>query len=167
MKQGDFQIEKVESMGELESLVDKEHLIFCDDMQNAFLIINFKDGQKIGVAYYNYGITPECQYSGDDTLLYLGVGKNFFCINTCKNEVLVNDNLQSIFYELRYDSNRGYVCVICELDVYCYYNGKQKWKMGFRDTIVDYNIIDDAKIFIMCDDGTEYIFYLEDGKIAE
>ena len=154
-------------MGELESLVDKEHLILCDDMQNAFLLINFKDGQKIGVAYYDFGITPEFQYSGDGKLLYSGVGKKFLCIDTCKNKVLVNDNLQSIFYELRYDSNRGYVCVICELDIYCYYAEKQKWKMGFRDTIIDYHIIDDTKIFIMCDDGTEYIFYLEDGKIAE
>lgn len=167
MEQVNFQIEKVESMRELENSVDKEHLILCDDMQNAFLTINFDDERKIGVAYYNYGIMPEFQCSRDGTLLYLGVGKNFFCINNCKNKVLVDDNLQSIFYELLYDSNKNHICVICELDVYCYCAEKQKWKMGFRDVIVDYNIIDDTKIFIMCDDGTEYIFFLEDGKVAE
>ena len=44
---------------------------------------------------------------------------------------------------------------------------KQKWKMGFRDIIVEYNIIDDAKISILCDDGEGYILFLEDGKITE
>ena len=39
--------------------------------------------------------------------------------------------------------------------------------MGFRDIIVEYNIIDDAKISILCNDGKGYILFLEDGKITE
>lgn len=154
-------------MGELECQVDKEQLILCDDMQNAFFIVNFDNARKLGVAYYNYGVAPDFQCSGDGELLYLGFGKNFLCIDIYENKILVNDNLQSVFYELCYDSNKNYICVICELDVYCYCAEKQKWKMGFGDIIVDYNIIDDAKISFLCDDGVEYIFFLKDGKIAE
>lgn len=157
----------MDSLRELESQVDKEQLILCDDMQNTFLIINFDDIRKMGVAYYDYGVAPDYQYFGADELLYLGLGKNFLCINVCEKRVLVNDNLQSIFYELLYDSNKNYICAICELDVYCYCIEKQKWKMGFRDIIVNYNIIDNDKISILCDNGMEYVFFLENGKMVE
>ncbi len=139
----------------------------CDDMQNTFLIVNFDNVQKIGIAYYDYGVAPDFQCSGDGELVYLGIGKNFLCIDIYENKVLVNDNLQSVFYELCYDSNKNHICAICELDLYCYCAEKQKWKMGFRDIIVDYNIIDDTKISISCDNGVEYIFFLENGKIIE
>lgn len=167
MEQVDIHIKKIGSMGELESRVDKEQLILCDDMQNTFFIVNFDNVRKLGVAYYDYGVAPDFQCSGDGALLYLGFGKNFLCIDIYENKILVNDNLQSVFYELCYDSNKKYICIICELDIYCYCAEKQKWKVGFRDIIVDYNIIDDAKITILCDDGVEYIFFLKDGKIAE
>lgn len=167
MEQVDIHIKKIDSLGELESQVDKEQLILCDDMQNTFFIVNFNNIRKLGVAYYDYGIALDFQCSRDGGLLYLGFGKNFLCIDTYENKILVNDNLQSVFYELCYDSKKNYICVICELDVYCYCTEKQNWRMGFRDIIVDYNIIDNAKISILCDDGVEYVFFLEDGKIAE
>lgn len=167
MEQVDIHIKKIDSLSELVSQVDKERLILCDDMQNTFFIVNFDNAQKLGVAYYDYGVTPDFQCSVDGALLYLGFGKNFLCIDTYENRILVNDNLQSVFYELCYDSNMNYICVICELDIYCYCAEKQKWKIGFRNIIVDYNIIDNTKISILCDDGVEYIFSLKDGKIVE
>ena len=57
--------------------------------------------------------------------------------------------------------------MICELDVYCYCAEKQKWKMGFKDIIVDYQIINDDKISLLCGDGVKYMLFLKDGKIAE
>lgn len=162
-----YSYKKIDSLGELKSQVNKEQLIICDDMQNAFFIINFDNARKLGVAYYDYGVDPDFQCSADGALLYLGFGKKFLCIDTYENKILVNDNLQSVFYELCYDANKNYICVICELDVYCYCAERQKWKMGFRDIIVDYNIIDNVKISILCDDGVEYILFLKDGKIAE
>lgn len=164
MEQGDIHIKKIDSLGELESRVDKEQLILCDDMQNTFFIVNFDNTRKLGVAYYDYGVAPDFQCSVDGALFYLGLGMNFLCIDIYENKILVNDNLQSVFYELRYDSNKEYICVICELDIYCYCAEKQKWKIGFGNIIAECNIIDNAKISILCDDGTEYIFSLKDGK---
>ena len=163
----DIYIEKIDSFGELESLLDKEQLILCDDMQNKFFIVNFDNVRKLGVAYYDYGVAPDFQCSGDSSLFYLGFGENFLCIDIYEDRILVNDKLQSVFYELCYDSNKNYICVICELDVYCYCAEKLKWKMGFRDIIIDYKIIDDTKISILCNDGVEYIFFLKDGNIVE
>lgn len=167
MEQVDIHLIKLDGLCELESQVNKEQLILCDDMQNTFFVVNFDNVRKWGVAYYDYGVAPDFQCSRDDALFYLGFGKKFLCIDIYKNKVLINDNLQSVFYELCYDSKRNYICAICELDVYCYFVEKQKWKMGFRDIIVGYSIIDDAKISILCDDGAEYILFLEDGKTAE
>lgn len=160
-------IKKLNSLSELKNQVNKKQLILCDDIQNTFFIINFDNTQKIGVAYYDYGIPPSFQYSIDGTLLYIGIGKNFLCISIYEKKILINDSLQSIFYELLYDSNKNHICVICELDIYCYYSRIQKWKIGFRDIIVNYNIIDDSKIAISCDNNIEYIFFLENGKMAE
>ena len=39
--------------------------------------------------------------------------------------------------------------------------------MGFRDIVIGQNIIDDTKISLLCDDGEEYVFFLENGKITE
>lgn len=36
MEQVNIHVKKVENFGELESQVDKEQLILCDDMQNTF-----------------------------------------------------------------------------------------------------------------------------------
>ncbi len=157
----------MKNLDELKSQIDKDQLIICDDIQNAFYIINFNNKQKLGVAYYDYGVALDLQYSGDGTLLYLGFGKKLLCIDTHQYKILVNEDLQSVFYELHYDTNRNYICVICELDVYCYNAGRQRWKMGFRDIIVEYKIIDDAKISILCNDDVEYTFLLKDGKIVE
>ena len=165
MEEENIYIEKIESFYELENKIDKEQLVLCDNVQNAFVIIHLKKSFQIGIAYYDYGIPIDFQFSKNNELLYLGVGKNFLCIDMKKNRILINNVLQSVFYELLCDLNKNYICVICELDVYCYYLKKQQWRMGFRDIVVDYSIIND-KLSILCDDGRQYMFYLESGKIV-
>ena len=166
MEQANIYINKLDSLAELENQIDKDQLMIFDDMQNAFIVINF-DVYKMGIAYYEYGIAPDCRCSDDGTVLFIGFGMNFLCMDVCKRKISVHEKLQSIFYEFLYDSKQIFLCVICELDVYCYSVGKLKWKMGFRDIILNYSIIDDIMIFISCDDGFEYVFFLEDGKIAD
>ena len=165
MEQFNNCIKKIESLCELESQIDKEQLILCDDMQNTFFVINLDDTQKVGIGYYDYGVPPGFQYSQNGELLYVGVGRNLLCINIYQSKVLFNEDLQSVFYELLYDWKKNYICVICELDVYCYCLQKQKWKMGFRSIINEYSIIDN-NVFILCDDGIEYLFTLEEGKLV-
>lgn len=131
------------------------------------MIIQYNDAHRIGIAYYDYGITPAFLYSQDYRYLYLGFGKKLISIDLNENEIIENENLQSVFYEFIYDSKKNYVCVICELDLYCYFGNKCLWKIGFKDIIGDYGIVDDSKISIECDDGMEYLFSLEDGGVIE
>lgn len=70
MDKGNICIKKIDSLDELESQVDKEQLIYCDNMQNTFIIINFDDVQKIGIAYYDYGVVPDYLCSGDGAIFY-------------------------------------------------------------------------------------------------
>lgn len=165
MEPYNVQFEKKESLYELESQVNKESLILCDDIQNNFMIVEYDDAHRIGIAYYDYGITPAFFYSQDYTYLYLGVGKKLISIDLIENKIIENENLQSLFYEFICDSKKNYVCVICELDLYCYLGNKLSWKIGFKDIVCDYSIVDDSKISIKCDDGMEYLFSLKDGTV--
>lgn len=165
LEQIDVCIKKMENRQELECLINNEQLILCDNMQNTFIIINLDGKSSVGIGYYDYGIAPDFKCSEDSGLIYVGVGKNLLCINTYENNVLFNESLQSVFYELLYDLNNNYICVICELDLYCYHLKEQKWKIGFRSIINDYSITND-NIYILCDDGIEYLFSLEDGKLV-
>ena len=166
LERASIYLDRKESLFELENQVSKEQLILCDSMQNTFLILNYNNGQnKIGIAYYDYGVELDFQYSKDETLLYVGVGENLLVISIFEGKLIFNHRLQSVFYELICDTNKNYICAICELDVYCYCGKSQKWKMGFRDIINSYNIIDNMNVLIACNDGMEYSFSLEDGKM--
>ena len=98
MKKENVYIEKIESFYELKNKIDKEQLVLCDNVQNAFVIIHLKKSFQIGIAYYDYGIPIDFQFSKNNELLYLGVGENFLCIDMKKNRILINNVLQSVFY---------------------------------------------------------------------
>lgn len=101
-----IQFEKNESLYELESKVDKENIIVCDDIQNTYMIIEYDDSHRIGIAYYDYGITPAFLYSQDYTYLYLGFGKKLMCIDLNENTIIESENLPSVFYEFICDSKK-------------------------------------------------------------
>lgn len=167
MAQFNIQFDKIESLEALESQIDTQSIIVCDDIQNTFMTIEYDDAHKIGIAYYDYGITPAYMYSQDFAYLYLGFGKKIICIDLNESTVIESDNLPSIFYEFIGNSKKNYVCVICELDLYCFHEDKILWKIGFKDVVSDYEIVDDSKISIECDDGMEYLFSLKNGKLIE
>lgn len=167
MGKSNVHIKEIDTLNELKCQVNDEKLILCGEIQNTFLVISFDKVQKIGIAYYDYGILPDFYYYEDRRLFYLGVGMNLMCIDTLEEKVLVNDVLGSVFYELLYDFKTNYIYVICELDIYCYYLGKQKWRVSLGDIIEEYYIFDDTKIFVSCNDNSQYTILLKDGKIVE
>ena len=167
MKNLNVIFEKKENIHEMENLIGKEKITLCDEIQNNFLIICFDDIRAFGIAYYDYGIKPDYYYSITHKCLYLGVGMKFICMNTEQEKIVTNDNLKSVFYEILVCSNGEFICVICELNAYCYCNGKQIWEMGFSDIIVDYIIINNEQIIITCDDGRRYTLILQNGKLVK
>jgi hypothetical protein len=165
MEQFIIQFEKKENLLDLKSQVSKDKLILCDDIQNTFIVVKLNNSHNIGIAYYSYGLSLNSFYSQDNTFFYLGFGKTFLCIDIYRSKILYNQKLQSVFYEFLYDSNKGYICLICELDVYCYYKNSLKWKIGFEDILNDYSIIDDTKLSILCNNGEDYLISLKEGNI--
>lgn len=167
MEQYILQYSKMDNFDALEGKIDKENIVLCDDIQNTFIVIAYDDVHRIGIAYYNYGIKPAYMYSEDCKYLYLGFGKKMICIDLNKNRITERESLSSIFYELISDSRRNYVCVVCELDLYCYQGNTNLWKIGFKDVIEEYQMVDDSKISIKCSDGTDYLFQLKNGELIE
>ena len=47
------------------------------------------------------------------------------------------------------------------------YLGKIKWSMGFRDIVTKYWLVNDKSICVLSDDGLDYAFSLESGKLVE
>ncbi len=165
MEQLVIQFEKKENLLDLKSQVSKDKLILCDDIQNTFIVVKFNNSHNIGLAYYSYGLSINSLYSQDNAFFYLGFGKNFLCIDIYGGKILDNVKLQSVFYEFLCDYNKDYICLICELDVYCYYENVLKWKIGFRDILNDYSIIDNTKLSILCNNGEDYLISLKEGQI--
>lgn len=46
---------------------------------------------------------------------------NFLGIDLYQERVVINKKLQSVFYEIVHDSTREYICIVCELELYCYF----------------------------------------------
>ncbi|RDU24560.1 hypothetical protein [Anaerosacchariphilus polymeriproducens] len=167
MTEIDIQVFRVSSLEELEETVDKVNIFKYDDVQNEFNVLTIGKEKKIGITYYNYGIDPEIVCDKDNKVIYVGFGKNLMVINTSDGKVLSDDNLQSIFYEFLTDSKGERIYIICELDVYCYNLNAVLWNIGFKDIINDYSIVDDKRIYISCDDGTDIYLSLDNGSVLE
>lgn len=161
----DISCRKVDSYRELKCLVGcKDQLLLCDDMQNSYLLLEFAD-KKFGIAYYDYGVPPNSQYFKEINYYYLGLGINFLCINVKTNKLLFNHKLNSVFMDLIYDSEKRYICVICELDIYCYYQGVREWRRSFSSIVIDFKLLDRRKVLIICDDGNQFILSIYNGDI--
>lgn len=165
MEDGKVVITKIDTLGELENLVNKKNLILCDEMQNTFLLLEFYNKKKMGIAYYDYGIPADIKILDISEKMYIGLGISFLNINICKNEVIFNHTLQSVFFELLFAKNNTIIYVVCELDVYCYSMQGRKWLHGFWNIINDFKIIDDSNIYIKCEDNRRYVLSVENGEI--
>lgn len=161
----DINSRKIDSYRELKYLLDcKDQLLLCDDIQNSYLLLEFAN-EKFGIAYYDYGVPPNSQYFEESNYFYLGLGINFLCFNVTTNKLLFNHTLNSVFMELIYDSERKYLCLICELDIYCYYEGVREWKRSFNSIVIAFKLLDERKVLIICDDGNQFILSIDDGDV--
>lgn len=154
----------VDNLNELRNIVDEEHIVLCDEMQNDFLIINLDHNKKIGIGYYSYGISPDLKYSNDKDVLYIGVSRNIVCINVNNCQIMLNIQLDSVFYQLLFSEKENYIYAICELDIYCYLKQKQIWKVSFDDVINTFKLIGDDTLLVSCDDDKVYKILLSDGS---
>lgn len=160
-----IKIDKIDSARELESVIPRDNIITFDEIQNTYYKISIDEKFIVGVEYCSHGIKINYMLVHDESLLFIGIGMHLLCIDMKNKKILFTKELQSVFYEIIADTNHNYLCIVCELDIYCYVMEKEVWKMGFRDILIDFNIIDNKIIFALCDNGEEFKISIEDGKI--
>lgn len=158
-------LKDVESLLFLENKLCDKPLITSDDRQNKFYYVEANNKVICGITYYNYGIRPSFVMENNNRNLWIGFGKKVFCIDIFSLEIKLEEELVSIFYEVISDSVKKYICVICELDIYCFTSYKNIWKVGFKDIINEFEIDNDKKIKVRCNTD-EFLVMLANGKVS-
>lgn len=158
-------IEKIESAGKLENLIQHKQLIKFDETNNTYCYIVICDEYIIGVEYCNHGIDIAYQIDYKRNNVYFGIGQHLLCLDVVKRAIVFCKDLRSVFYEIITDADRNYFAIICELDLYVYRNNTQIWEIGFRDIVTGYKLVDDKYLKILSDDS-EVTFSLKDGSVV-
>lgn len=158
-------INKKESLEELRRLVNANNLMSFDETCNAYYHLTIVDDYSIGIACNDCGGDIEYIVS-NNRYMYIGVGLHLVCVDILKKDICFDKNLNSVFCEFLSDSSRNYFAAICELDLCVYKNESILWKIGFRDMVVDYKLIDDQYIKVVSDRGEEILFSISDGSVS-
>ena len=77
-------------------------------------------------------------------------------------EILFNKPLFSPILDVIDIENTIYV--ICDLELICYSDKKEKWKLGLRELITNYKLLEDDRLWLDCE-GDEWIINLSDGTV--
>lgn len=160
-----IKIYQIDSARELETAIYVDDIITLGETQNTYCKINICGDYIIGVKYCNYGIDIDYKFSCDESLLYIGVGMYLLCIDVNRKTILFIKELQSVFYEIIADNSQNYLCIMCELNIYCYTKFKKVWEIGLSDILNDFNIVDENILSVMCENGDELKLSISDGKI--
>ena len=160
-------IEKKESLGELERIIKSNKLLKLDDVCNEYYYIAIEDDFIIGIACNSCGVDLEYRFADNDDIVYICIGVHLLCLDVNSRNICFCKTLPSVFIEILSDSLGCYYVVICELDLYVYKNNNQLWKIGFRDIVMDYELIDDKYIKVLTEGGEETIFSISDGNVIK
>ena len=154
-------IDKKESLGELERVIKSNKLLKLDDVCNEYYYIAIEDNFIIGIACNSCGVDLEYRSADIDDIVYIGIGVHLLCLDVNSRNICFCKTLPSVFIL------GCYYVVICELDLYVYKNNNQLWKIGFRDIVIDYELIDDKYIKVLTEGGEETIFSIYDGNVIK
>lgn len=165
MEEKMIKIYQIDSARELEAAIHVDDIITLGETQNAYCKINICGDYVIGVKYCNYGINIDYKLFCNESLLYIGIGMYLLCIDVNQKTILFIKELQSVFYEIIADNSHNYLCIMCELNIYCYTKVKEVWKIGLSDILNDFNIVDENILSVMCENGEEIKLSISDGKI--
>ena len=93
---------------------------------------------------------------------YIGAGQNLLLIDIENKEILFNKLLFSPILDVIDIENTIYI--ICDLELICYSDKKEKWKLGFRELITNYKLLEDDRLWLDCE-GDEWTINLSDGTV--
>lgn len=167
-----FIVQNYETYNELKLAIDKNKGIKIfgkiEESNNRYTLIVSQDNELcFGITYYFLGLNPQIEFMLQSNIVFLGFNENIVTIDYVNKQIISEFKLFSLFYEFISISSLNIIISICELDV-CVFNGVGEilWKIGFKDIIEDFKIIESDKLYIKCMDGYEIIFSVQDGTVG-
>ena len=159
----DIIIKRIDTLMELENKLGGRKMVYCDEYHNMYAIINIRNSFEFGIAYADYGIDLMFGFDDKNDVCYIGAGKNLLLIDIKNKEILFNEKLFTVILDVINIGNDVYV--LCDLELICYSEKKEKWSTAFREMVTNYELLDNERLWLDCD-GRQLIINLQDGTVV-
>ena len=143
----DIIIKRIDTLMELENKLGGRKMVYCDEYHNMYAIINIRNSFEFGIAYADYGIDLMFGFDDKNDVCYIGAGQN----------------LSTVILDVINIGNDVYV--LCDLELICYSEKKEKWSTAFREMVTNYELLDNERLWLDCD-GRQLIINLQDGTVV-
>ena len=159
----DIIIKRIDTLMELENKLGGRKMVYCDEYHNMYAIINIRNSSEFGIAYADYGIDLMFGFDDKNDVCYIGAGQNLLLIDIKNKEILFNEKLSTVILDVINIGNDVYV--LCDLELICYSEKKEKWSTAFREMVTNYELLDNERLWLDCD-GRQLIINLQDGTVV-
>ena len=159
----DIIIKRIDTLMELENKLGGRKMVYCDEYHNMYAIINIRNSFEFGIAYADYGIDLMFGFDDKNDVCYIGAGQNLLLIDIKNKEILFNEKLFTVILDVI--NIRKDVYVLCDLELICYSEKKEKWSTAFREMVTNYELLDNERLWLDCD-GRQLIINLQDGTVV-
>ena len=158
----DIIIKRIDTLMELENKLGGRKMVYCDEYHNMYAIINIRNSFEFGIAYADYGIDLMFGFDDKNDVCYIGAGQNLLLIDIKNKEILFNEKLSTVILDVI--NIRNDVYVLCDLELICYSEKKEKWSTAFREMVTNYELLENERLWLDCD-GRQLIIDLQDGTV--
>ena len=155
-------INRIDTLGELKNKLEGRKLIYCDEYCNEYAIVNIRNSFEFGIAYADYGMDLMFGFDDKNDVCYIGSGQNLLLVDFRNKEILFNKELFTVILDVISIENTIYV--LCDLELICYSEKKEKWSTAFREMVTNYELLDNETLWLDCD-GRQLIINLQDGTV--
>ena len=155
-------INRFDSFDEMKWKLGEKTIVFCEDEQDRYAIVNIKNSFEFGMAYNLYGIELMFGFDDKNDVCYIAAGQNLISIDIKNKEILFNHKLFTVILDLFTIENIVYI--LCDLELICYSDKKEKWRTAFREWVTDYELLENSRLWIDCE-GRKMIINLKDGTV--
>ena len=159
----DIIIKRIDTLMELENKLGGRKMVYCDEYHNMYAIINIRNSFEFGIAYADYGIDLMFGFDDKNDVCYIGAGQNLLLIDIKNKEILFNEKLSTVISDVINIGNDVYV--LCDLELICYSEKKEKCSTAFREMVTNYELLDNERLWLDCD-GRQLIINLQDGTVV-
>ena len=120
-------INRFDSFDEMKWRLGEKTIVFCEDEQDRYAIINIKNSFEFGMAYNLYGIELMFGFDDNNDVCYIAAGQNLVSIDIKNKEILFNQKLFTVILDLFTIENTIYI--LCDLELICYSDKKKSGEL--------------------------------------